>query len=95
MLRHSRRVLGIASAAVCKRLISKLCLCQCVPNLITLFLSRTEIRLPCGLLESLSGNLLYQEGPCVRIETTGLTDQTHLGEELHLNQTTTVARLKT
>lgn len=46
------------------------------------------------ILESLSRILLYQEGPCVRIETTGLTDQTHPVEELRLNQTTSVARLE-
>ena len=47
-----------------------------------------------GLLESLSKSLLYREGPCVRIETTGLTDQTHPAEELHLNQIKSVARLE-
>jgi hypothetical protein len=47
-----------------------------------------------GLLESLFGVLLYQEGPCLGIETTGLTDQTHPAEELHLNQTTSVARIE-
>lgn len=35
----------------------------------------------------------YQEAPCVKIETTHLTDQTHAAAGLHLNQTTSVARL--
>ena len=88
------RDLEIASEAICKQLIPKLCLCQCVPKLITLLLSHTEIRLPCGPSGISLWVLLYKEGPCVRIETTGLTDQPHPAEELHLNQTTSVARLK-
>ena len=42
------RSLEIASESVHKQLISKLCRCQCVPNSITLLLTRTEIKLPCG-----------------------------------------------
>lgn len=69
------RNVEIVSEPVRKQLISKLCLCQCVPKFIMLLLSRTAVRMPCGSLESLSRMLHYQEGPpCVGIETAGLTD---------------------
>ncbi|KAF2631733.1 hypothetical protein BU25DRAFT_195634 [Macroventuria anomochaeta] len=55
--------------------------------------NRTETNLSCGSLEACSALSLYQELPCVEIETTHLIDQTHPADGLHLNQTSSVARV--
>lgn len=53
----------------------------------------TDVKCHVDLLEALSVFSHYEERPCVKKETTHLTDHTHRAEGLHLNQTASVARV--